>query len=126
MKAFIVEDYESMRIIIKRLLKKNFSIFTSIGESETAEEALDEIPRFKPELVLVDISLPGMDGIELIRRIVKRCKTICVLVVTAHEVEFYQDKAFEAGANGIVSKTDFEELIEKVGTLIQKSKEQGC
>lgn len=126
MKVFIVEDYESMRIIIKRLLKKNFSIITSIGESETAEEALDEIPKFKPELILVDISLPGMDGIELIRRIVKRCKNICILVVTAHEVEFYQDKAIEAGAHGIVSKTDFQELIDMVEFLIKKSQEGGC
>lgn len=126
MKVFIVEDYESMRIILKRLLKKNFSSITSIGESETAEEALEEIPKFNPELVLVDISLPGMDGIELIRRVVKKCMTICVLVVTAHEVEFYKDKAIEAGAHGIVSKTDFEELIDMVGVFMKKSKEGGC
>jgi DNA-binding NarL/FixJ family response regulator len=126
MKVFIVEDYESMRIILKRLLKKNFNNITAIGESETAEEALEEIPKFNPELVLVDISLPGMDGIELIRRVVKKCKTICVLVVTAHDIEFYQDKAIEAGAHGIVSKTDFEELIDMVGILMKKSKEGGC
>jgi DNA-binding NarL/FixJ family response regulator len=126
MKVFIVEDYESMRIILKRLLKKNFNNITAIGESETAEEALEEIPKFNPELVLVDISLPGMDGIELIRRVVKKCKTICVLVVTAHDIEFYQNKAIEAGAHGIVSKTDFEELIDMVGILMKKSKEGGC
>jgi DNA-binding NarL/FixJ family response regulator len=126
MKAYIVEDYEPMRMILKRILKKNFSSIKSVGESETAEDALVKIPEFKPEIALIDISLPGMDGIELIRRLKSQCETICILVVTAHEVEFYREKALQAGAHDIASKSDFDGLIKVIGTLLEKRNSGGC
>lgn len=126
MKAYIVEDYESMRIILKRLLKKNFSEISAIGESETAENALVEIPLFKPSIVLVDISLPGMDGIELTRRLKEQSAHICILVVTAHEVDYYRNKAMQAGAYDIVSKIDYNLLITVIDSLLNQSKKEGC
>jgi DNA-binding NarL/FixJ family response regulator len=126
MRAFIVEDYEPMRIILKRLLKKNFPFIKEVGESETAEEALEEIPRFKPAFVLVDISLPGMDGIELIRKLKPECKKLCILVVTGHEVELYEKAANEAGANDIVSKLDDVKLLRAINHLIEMHNGKGC
>ena len=126
MKVYVVEDNESMRIILKRLLRKNFPSITDIRESETAEEALEEIPLFNPDLVLVDISLPGMDGIELIRRLKPECQKLCILVVTAHEIELYKKAAFDAGSHGIVSKSDDEELLELIDMLLKKSRNGGC
>lgn len=126
MKAYIVEDYEPMRMILRRVLKKNFPSIKSIGESETAEEALIKIPEIKPTIVLVDISLPGMDGIELIRRLKLLCKSLCILVVTAHEVEFYKGKVLKAGAHNIVSKSDFKALICEVRMLLESVDSGGC
>ncbi|HEX2957770.1 MAG TPA: response regulator transcription factor [Chitinispirillaceae bacterium] len=126
MKAYIVEDYEPMRMILKRVLKKNFPMIKSVGESETAEDAIIKITEFKPDIALIDISLPGMDGIELIRTIKPQCKAICILVVTAHEVELYKDKALKAGAHEIASKADFSGLIKVISDLLERKKTGGC
>ena len=111
MKTYIVEDNDDMRFILKRLLRKNFPQIEAFGESETAEEALVEIPSFDPNLILVDISLLGMDGIELIRRIKPQSKAASILVVTGHEIEIYKQSALSAGADAIVSKSDYNQLL---------------
>lgn len=125
MKVYIVEDHESMRFILKRLLKKNFPSIMAVGESETAENALQQIPSFCPDLVLVDISLPGMDGIELIRKLKPQCKMIYILVVTGHEVDIYKQSALEAGADDIVSKYDDKQILNSIHTLFKKQKLHG-
>ncbi len=123
MRVYIVEDHDSMRIILKRLLRKNFPSVTEIGESETAEKALDEIPSFVPDLVLVDISLPGIDGIEMIRRLKPECRETCILVVTGHEVGIYRQAAMDAGAYDIVSKYDDHKLLECIGKILNRKAE---
>lgn len=114
MNCYIVEDHEDMRIILKRMIKRNFHNLKIVGESDTAEKALNEIPQLKPDLVLVDISLPGMDGIELIRHIRPSYKSCCILVVTGHDVNIYQNDAMSAGADAIVSKGDISSLIKTI------------
>jgi DNA-binding NarL/FixJ family response regulator len=126
MKAYIVEDDESMRFILKRLLKRNFPEINLIGECETAETALVELLNFEADVVLVDISLPGMNGIELIQKIKPNYRNICILVVTGHEVELYKQQAHNAGAYGIVSKSEFTELLESVKALLTIRRNGGC
>ena len=125
MKVFIVEDHEEIRIILKRLLRKRYPKITDIEESETGEEALGKIPSFDPALVLVDISLRGMDGIEMIRRLKPKCPAIRFLVVTGHEPEMYEQAAYEAGAEGVVSKYDDDMFLRSVGNLLAVSKQKG-
>jgi DNA-binding NarL/FixJ family response regulator len=124
MKLYIVEDDEDMRFLLKRILKKNFPSITEFKESVTAEQAINEIPEMNPDLVLVDISLPGMNGIELISKLKPTCNYICILVVTGHEVEIYKHAALEAGAHGIVSKSDTDRFLDYVKKLIEKRKER--
>lgn len=128
MRAFIVEDDESMRIILKRLLRKNFPSIKEYGECESAEQALNQIPAFRPDLMLVDISIPGIDGVELIRRIDKKEKRIRILVVTGHEIDIYKQAALNAGADDIVSKADDRKFLALVAELLEKqrAKKYGC
>lgn len=126
MKAYIVEDDESMRFILKRLLKRNFPEITSVGESETAETALEDLQTFEADVVLVDIVLPGMNGIELIQQLKPNCRNVCILVVTGQEIELYKHKAYNAGAYDIVSKSEFTKLLESVKTLLTIKKQGGC
>jgi len=107
-------------MILKRLLRKNFPSFTVFCESETAEKAFNEIPSFHPDLVLVDICLPGMDGIELIRRLKPICRLVSILVVTGHEVDIYRESALEAGADDIVSKYNDEQLLKSIEGLLKR------
>ncbi|MDG5813568.1 response regulator transcription factor [Chitinispirillales bacterium ANBcel5] len=112
MKAYIVEDHEDMRLILKRTLRKKIADIQIIGESETAEKAMEDIAALLPQIVLVDISLPGMDGIEMIRKLRPLYQECFFLVVTGHDVDQYREEAFKAGANQIVSKEDRKEMIE--------------
>jgi DNA-binding NarL/FixJ family response regulator len=124
-KVYIVEDHEDMRMILKRAIRRNFPHARIAGESDTAEKAMTEIPVVCPSVVLVDISLPGIDGIELIRRLHPGCPTIWFLVVTGHNVDQYQKEAFAAGADDIVSKEDFEKLISIIGKMLDNEKPLG-
>ncbi|MBD3239600.1 MAG: response regulator [Chitinivibrionales bacterium] len=126
MKAYLVEDDETMRFILKHILEANFPSLTAIGESETGEDALEKVPSFGADVVLVDISLPGMSGLEFVRRLTPKCRGACILVLTGHEIEMYEQAARDAGAHGIISKSDDEGLLEMIGILLEKSKQGGC
>ncbi len=119
--VYIVEDSEDMRFILKRLIRKRIEGAQVVGESETAEKALEEIPLLCPDVALVDISLPGMDGIELIRRLRVRCTGAWILVVTGHQVNQYRNAALDAGADDIISKADTNHLVEVVRSAFDKS-----
>jgi DNA-binding NarL/FixJ family response regulator len=120
MKVCIVEDDEAIRIVMKRLLKKKFSAITEIGECDSAEKALRDIPPFAPDIILVDITLPGMDGIELIIKLRPHCPKAGILVLTGHEIDRFEQTALDAGANGIVSKMDHERLLSFVKKLLAR------
>lgn len=77
------------------------------GEAVSAEEALEMIAAAQPDLVLMDINLPGMDGLEATRRITANYPDVDVLVVSTYERAEYESRALEAGALGFVSKADF-------------------
>jgi DNA-binding NarL/FixJ family response regulator len=125
-KAYIVEDNDDIRLILKRMIKRRIREIEFIGESITAEQALEEIPKLKPDLVLVDISLPGIDGIELIRALKPKCDLLCILVVTGHDVERYKQAAIDAGAHDIVSKSEDTTILQCVRELIEKRKGNSC
>lgn len=117
MNVYIVEDDEAIRIILKRLLKRNFSSITDIREYESADKALKDMRYFTPDILLVDISLPGMDGIELIRKLKPRCQNTGIVVLTGHEIDHYKNAALSAGAHSIVSKMDSEGLLRSIREL---------
>jgi DNA-binding NarL/FixJ family response regulator len=100
---FIVEDHPRMRETY-RLFFKATSELEICGMVATAAEALMEIPLKDPDLVIVDISLPDTDGIELTRQLRQRHPSLPILIVSGHEASAFADAAAEAGANGFVNK----------------------
>ena len=101
--VLIVEDtpvnLKVMRVLLSR---QGFEVRTAT----TAEEALQVLKEFTPRVVLTDIQLPGMDGLELIRRLKSNPVThdTIVLAVTAFAMKGDEMKAFEAGCDGYVTK----------------------
>jgi DNA-binding NarL/FixJ family response regulator len=75
-----------------------------VGESADGQEALDEALRLRPDVVLMDVSMPRISGLEATRRPKARLPHVCVLVVTSHEEPEYLLGAIEAGAAGYVLK----------------------
>jgi two-component system response regulator NreC len=75
-----------------------------VGEAETAREALNKLARLKPDVVLMDIGLPDLSGIEATRKIKDLVPESAVVALTIHEDEEYFFKMLEAGASGYVPK----------------------
>ena len=74
------------------------------GEASAAEAALEEIARLQPDLAVVDVSLPGIDGLELIRRLLACQPSLQVLVLSMHDEVVYAERVLRAGARGYLMK----------------------
>jgi DNA-binding NarL/FixJ family response regulator len=102
-RLYLVEDHPVTRQGFAQLI--NFQPDLHVcGEAGDAAQALAEIPAAKPDLVVVDISLAGTSGIELIKDIVARYSTLPILVLSTHDETLYAGRALRAGAKGYVMK----------------------
>lgn len=106
--VFIVEDHPLMRTMLTKYVAE-LPDLTVCGSVRTAEEALDHLPG-SAHVVLVDLSLPGMSGIELIRRIKDRWPHLGCLVCSGHDEASYVERSLSAGADGYVAKGSPSEL----------------
>ena len=102
-RILVVEDQDDNRQIIRDLLSaKGYELI----EATTGEEGLNLATTGKPDLILMDIQLPGMDGYEVTRRIKANpeLNAIPIIVVTSYALSGDDKKAFDAGCNGYVTK----------------------
>ena len=102
-RIFIVDDHPIMRDGIAQLINQQPDLVVC-GEASSAPEALESLDRIEPELMLVDISLTGMDGIELIKIVRKRRPSLPMLVLSMHPEALYAERSVRAGAKGYVMK----------------------
>ena len=99
----IAEDYTILREGLRSLLSSNPE-FEVIGEAEDGQDAIQKVEKMGPDLVLMDLSMPRMSGMDAIREIKRRSPGTKILVLTVHKTEEYILAAFQAGANGYVLK----------------------
>jgi DNA-binding NarL/FixJ family response regulator len=102
-KVLIVDDHALMRDGISALLNVNDDIEV-IGEASEGKEAIKKMAELKPDVVVMDIAMPNMDGMEATRQIVKTNREVKVLILTQHENKEYVLSAIKAGASGFVPK----------------------
>ena len=102
---FIVDDHAMFRDGLRQLIDREADLVVC-GDAAEATSALEEITRLKPDLVIVDISLSGESGIDLIRTIKDQHEELPVLVVSMHEESLYAERALHAGALGYVMKQE--------------------
>ena len=86
--------------------------FELCGVSDSAEDTLRRLEQARIELALIDVSLPGMDGIELVAEILRRNRSIRCVMLSGHRSPSYAERARAAGAEAYVEKGDTRELIE--------------
>lgn len=115
-RVFLVEDHPTMRDTVTRLLARIDGIEVA-GAAESTEEALEAIPRLAPDLVLVDVSLPGRSGIELVREIASPEGPACLMLSGHIEASYVRSSAL-AGARGYVPKGDPRALIDAIRAVL--------
>jgi len=116
-RILVADDYAALRTVLARGLSAEPEIEV-VGEAADGYSAVLLAGRLKPDIVLMDINMPGLDGIEATRRIVRQYPQIQVIGLSVHSFEFYARRLFEAGARGYVLKDgDMDELLEAIATV---------
>jgi DNA-binding NarL/FixJ family response regulator len=107
-RVLIVDDQEPFRLAARAVVELTDG-FEVAGEAETGEAAIEAARDLRPELVLMDVNLPGIDGIEATRRILSEAADrLVVLMVSTYEADEYAPRAAEAGAAAYIPKSEFD------------------
>ena len=109
-KIIIVEDHPLMQKGMEMTLNAEMDMEV-VGMASSGEEALSLVDKIRPDLAVVDISLPGISGLELIRQLRMRNDALRILVVSRHEEELFAERAVRAGAQGYIMKMDAGEQV---------------
>lgn len=110
MKVLLVDDHAVVREGVRRLLSELPAV--DIAEAGSGPEALASFRRDRPDVVLLDLNLPGMTGLELLRRLKAEDERAAVVVLSMHAEPLYAQRALQGGARGYVSKSaPAEELV---------------
>ena len=112
-RVMLVDDHAVVRVGFRMLLETSGEIEV-VGEADSGEAAYREFAQFQPNVVIMDLSMPGMGGIETVRRLVVRDQAR-IRVLSAHEDTAHPQRVLKAGALGYLSKRSApEELIDAV------------
>lgn len=118
-RVFLVDDHLILREGIRSILEKVPDI-EMIGEADNGNEAVAKVDQLAPDVVLMDITMPGLNGLEATRQIKQKHPSIKVLILTMHETDQYLSEMLEAGASGYVVKTTTSrELISAIRAVYQ-------
>jgi DNA-binding NarL/FixJ family response regulator len=100
-RILVADDHEEVRNTIVRLLKRRFEVLAAVGDGP---EFLEAVARLKPDLCVLDISMPKMSGIEVARRLKQDDAKIRIVFLTLHDDLDFRAAAIATGAEGYVTK----------------------
>lgn len=120
-KVLIVDSNDPFRQTLKSLLVSRFPAM-SIEEAIDAEDALQKIDGFIPNLIFTDIRLPGLNGLDLTKKIKNSYPDSIVVILTSFDSEEYRKAAFQQGSNYFVSKdtSTAEKILALVESIMEK------
>src|SRR5688572_31682940 len=102
-RVMLVDDHRLVRAGLRRVLDEQPDIKV-VAEAGTGEEAMDLAKEHEPDVVLMDLNMPGIGGLETTRRLTQRHPEMKVIAVTMHMEEPYPSRVLAAGATGYISK----------------------
>ena len=115
---FIVEDHPVFREGLRQVVNREADLKVC-GEAGDYEVALRGITRLHPDLALVDISLPGKSGLDLIRKLRSLANKVKLLIVSMHDEALYADRVLRAGGDGYIMKQeDPEEIVHAIRDVL--------
>ena len=110
----LVDDHAVVRAGVRRLLEQE-TLFEVIGEAESGEKAYKIFGELKPDVMVMDLSMPGMGGLESIRRILMRHERARILVLSMHEDLSFANQALKLGAKGyLIKNTLGDDLVKSI------------
>ena len=113
----LVDDHAVVRAGVRRLLEQE-PLFEVIGEAESGEKAYQIFGELKPDVMVMDLSMPGMGGLEAIRRILMRYEKAKILVLSMHEDLSFANQALKLGAKGyLIKNTLADDLVKSIETV---------
>jgi two-component system, NarL family, invasion response regulator UvrY len=115
----LVDDHAVVRAGVRRLLEQE-PLFEVIGEAESGEKAYQILAELKPDVMVMDLSMPGMGGLEAIRRILMRYEKAKILVLSMHDDLSFANQALKLGAKGYLTKNTLaDDLVKSIETVTQ-------
>jgi len=118
-KVLLVDDHAVVRAGFRMLLSAQESI-GEILDIDCGELVIQEYRQFQPDVVVMDLSMPGIGGLEAIRRLIKQYNNALVVVYSIHDEAIYVERAMQAGAKGYVTKNSAPEILaEAVQKVVQ-------
>jgi DNA-binding NarL/FixJ family response regulator len=114
--VFVVDDHPIVREGLAQMINRE-SDLTVCGEAQEKHGALQMIDALKPDILIVDISLNGPDGLDLLKNIRTKDPSLPVLILSMHDESIYAERALRAGANGYIMK---QEATEKVLVALRR------
>ena len=116
-RVLIVDDHAFIRRGVQTILHA-FPEWEFCGEAENGKEAIRLADELKPEVIIMDVSMPGLNGIEATRAIRKTQPGVKIVLLTLHESSELLRSAFRAGARGYLLKTDAEQELVRALTVV--------
>jgi len=89
-----------------------------VGQAENGEEAIEKAQQLRPELIILDLAMPLMNGLEAARELSKKLPSARILLLTNHALDGLRAAAFEAGVHAVHSKESVIDLVQRVRTLL--------
>jgi DNA-binding NarL/FixJ family response regulator len=105
LRIFLADDHEIVRFGLRNLLESQFG-WSVVGEAADGKDAVDQVFLLEPDVTLLDISMPGLNGLEAARQIVSRGSCTKIIILSVHDSEDVICEVLDSGARGYVLKSD--------------------
>jgi two-component system response regulator DesR len=122
----VVDDELDFRLIVRALLRGVADVATIVGEAEDGEEALALVRRTRPDILISDVIMPGLNGVDLARRVRAELPQIRTILMSSHVEDAYRLMASDSGADAFINKHVITNtLVRAVRDLISRSTGRG-
>ncbi len=118
-KVLLVDDHAVVRAGFKLLLATSADIEV-VAEAVRGEEVLQLYQQYQPDIIILDLSMPGIGGLETIKRLIQRDNSINILVFSVHDEPIYITRALNSGARGYITKNSAPEILPEAIVTIQQ------
>ncbi len=119
-RTLLVDDHQLVRLGLRKTLEMGARNLTVCGEATTGEEAVEAVRRLRPDIVLLDLNMPGMGGIEALRIMVRTRPAPRVMVLTSHSEPPYPAIVLREGAGAYLSKkAGIDEIVRAIHVVMQ-------